>query len=196
MMRAGLSSPRYRRSRHRYRRQRMPQEGMLLQVDGSHHAWLEDRGPVLTLLLAVDDATGTGPCALFKEKEDTQGYLLLMRSTVKRKGIPLALYSDWHSVFTHRLEKHEEKPARHKRRTQFGRALKELGIRAIFARSPQAKGRVERVAGTFQDRLVAELRLAGASSLEGANGVLEKFLPRFNQFSAQEQASRQRHGLD
>jgi hypothetical protein len=162
----------------------MPQEGMLLQVDGSHHAWVEDRGPVLTLLLAVDDATGTVPCALFREKEDTQGYLLLMRSIVQRKGIPLALYSDRHSVFTHPSEKDgedEEKPTRHKRRTQFGRALKELGIRTILARSPQGKGRVERVAGTFQDRLVAELRLAGVSSLEEANRVLEEFLPRFNQ---------------
>ena len=184
LLREGLSSPRYRRSRHRYRRQRMPQEGMLLQVDGSHHAWLEDRGPVLTLLLAVDDATGTVPYALFREQEDTQGYLLLMRSIVQSMGIPLALYSDRHSVFTHhseRLEEDEENPARYKRRTQFGRALKELGIRPIFARSPQAKGRVERANGTFQDRLVAELRLAGASSLEEANSVLAEFLPRFNQ---------------
>lgn len=185
LLRSGLSSPRYRRPpRHRYRRQRMPQEGMLLQVDGSHHAWLEDRGPMLTLLLAVDDATGTVPYALFREQEDTRGYLLLMRSIVQCKGIPLALYSDRHSVFTHHSEKHEEdeeKPTRHRRRTQFGRALKELGIRSIFARSPQAKGRVERANGTFQDRLVAELRLAGASSIEKANRVLEEFLPRFNE---------------
>jgi len=119
LLRAGLPSPRYRRPpHHRYRRQRMPQEGMLLQVDGSHHAWLEDRGPVLTLLLAVDDATGMVPYALFREQEDTQGYLLLMQSIIRSKGIPLALYSDRHSVFTHRLEKHEEeedeeKPARY-----------------------------------------------------------------------------------
>jgi hypothetical protein len=138
---------------------------------------------VLTLLLAVDDATGTVPYALFREQEDTHGYLLMMRSIVRLKGIPLALYSDRYSVFTHPSEKHEgdeEKPGRYERRTQFGRALKELGIRAIFARSPQAKGRVERANGTFQDRLVAELRLAGASSLEEANRVLEAFLPRFN----------------
>jgi transposase len=183
LLREGLSSPRYRRPHHRYRRQRMPQEGMLLQVDGSHHAWLEDRGPVLALLLAVDDATGTVPYALFREQEDTQGYLLLMRRIVQRKGIPLALYCDRHSVFTHHSETHEkdeEKPARYKRRTQFGRALKELGIRPIFARSPQAKGRVERANGTFQDRLVAEMRLAGASSLDDANRVLEEFLLRFN----------------
>jgi len=162
----------------------MPQEGMLLQLDGSHHAWLEDRGPVLTLLVAVDDATGTVPYALFKEQEDTQGYLLLMQGIIRRKGIPLALYSDRHSVFRYPSRKpgtDEEQPARDKRPTQFGRALKELEIRPIFARSPQAKGRVERLAGTFQDRLVAELRLAGASSLEEANRVLWEFLPRFNQ---------------
>ena len=185
LLRAGLPSPRYRRPpRHRYRRQRMPQEGMLLQLDGSHHAWLEDREPALTLLVAVDDATGTVPYALFREQEDTQGYLLLMQGIIRRKGIPLALYSDRHSVFRYPSRKpgtDEEQPARDKRPTQFGRALRELGVRAIFARSPQAKGRVERLAGTFQDRLVAELRLAGASSLEEANRVLWEFLPRFNE---------------
>jgi len=98
--------------------------------------------------------------------------------------MPLALYSDRHSVFRHHSEEHETdegQPVRDKRPTQFGRALKELGIRSIFARSPQAKGRVERLAGTFQDRLVAELRLVGASSLEEANRVLWEFLPRFNE---------------
>ena len=183
LVRAGLPSPRYRRPRHRYRRQRMPQEGMLLQLDGSQHTWLEDRGPVLTLLVSVDDAMGTVPYALFKEQEDTQGYLLLMQGIIQRKGIPLALYSDRHSVFRHHSQKDEtdeKQPARDRRPTQFGRALKELGIKPIFARSPQAKGWVERLAGTFQDRLVAELRLAGASSLEEANRILWEFLPRFN----------------
>jgi hypothetical protein len=162
----------------------MPQEGMLLQIDGSHHAWLEDRAPLFTLLIAVDDATGTVPHALFRKQEDTQGYLLLMQGIIQRKGIPLALYNDRYSVFGHHSQKpetEEEQPAVDKRPTQFGRALKELGIQAIFARSPQAKGRVERLAGTFQDRLVAELRLAGASSLEEANRVLWEFLPRFNE---------------
>ena len=92
LMEAGLPSPRYRRPpRHRCRRQRMPQEGMLVQVDGSEHAWLEDRGSMLTLLISVDDATGTVPYALFREHEDTWGYLLLMRGIIQRKGIPLAL---------------------------------------------------------------------------------------------------------
>ena len=88
---AGLPGSRHRCApRHRCRRQRMPQEGMLLQVDGSHHAWLEGRGPMLTMLLAVDDATGTVPYALFRDREDTRGYLLLLQGVIRRRGIPPA----------------------------------------------------------------------------------------------------------
>jgi len=159
----------------------MPQEGMMLQLDGSHHDWLEERGSMFTLLLAVDDATGTVPYALFREQEDTKGYFLLLQGIIQQRGIPLALYSDRHSVFRHSSRKPEEELVRKRRPTQFGRALRELGIQAVFAQSPQAKGRVERLAGTFQDRLVAELRLAGASSLEEANEVLWEFLSRFNE---------------
>ncbi len=180
---AGLPSPRYRRPpRHRYRRQRMPQEGMLLQLDGSHHAWLEDRGPVLTLLLAVDDATGTVPYALFHEQEDTQGYFLLLRGVIERHGIPLAVYTDRHAVFQHWRHGTEEISASlgTGKPTQCGRALREMGVTQIFAHSPEAKGRVERANGTFQDRLVAELRLAGARTLVDAQQVLADFLPRFN----------------
>ena len=180
---AGLPRAHCRRPRHRCRRQRMPQEGMLLQLDGSPHAWLGDRGPQFTLLMAVDDATGMVPHALFHQQEDTRGYLLLMRGIIERKGIPLAVYNDRDSVFIYpsrRPRREGEPPDRVKRPTQFGRALKELGIEAIFARSPQAKGRIERLARTFQDRLVGELRLAGASSLEEANGLLSEFLSRFN----------------
>ena len=100
LSRAGLPSPRYRRPpRHRYRRQRMPEEGMLLQLDGSYHVWLEDRGPWLTLLLAVDDATGTVPYGVFREREDTHGYFMPLRSTITRHGIPLGVYTDRHAVF-------------------------------------------------------------------------------------------------
>ena len=156
LVRAGLTSPRHRRPpQHRCRRQRMPQEGMLLQLDGSHHVWLEDRGPWLTLLLAVDDATGTAPYALFQEQEDTRGYLSLLQGIIERRGVPMAVYTDGHAVFQPR------------------RRPSDL--------SPEAKGRVERANGTFQDRLVAELRLAGACTLAEANQVLAKFLPRFNQ---------------
>ena len=178
LIEAGLSSPRRGRSpRHRYRRQRMPQEGMLLQLDGSHHRWLEDRGPWLTLLLAIDDATGTVPYALFREREDTLGYFELLKVIIDRCGIPLGVYTDRYSIF------HVERgpnsgivPL-----TQFGRALRELGITHILAHSPEAKGRVERANGTLQDRLVAELRLSGASNIREANLVLWSFLLRFNQ---------------
>jgi len=182
---AGLPSPRHRRPQHhRCRRVRMPQEGMLLQVDGSHHRWLEDRGPWFTLLLAVDDATGTVPYALFWDREDTEGYFRLITGIVHRRGIPLALYSDRHIVFRQPRPQgdiFESSIADNRKPTQFGRAMRELGVTQVFARSPEAKGRVERANGTFQDRLVAELRLAGASTLVEVNSILEAFLPRFNE---------------
>ena len=97
---AGLKSPRRRRPpRHRVRRQRMPREGMLVQVDGSHHRWLGDDGPPFALLLAVDDATGIVVNALFCEQENTRDYFLLMRGLIQRYGVPIALYTDRHSVF-------------------------------------------------------------------------------------------------
>jgi len=179
--RAGLSSPRFRRPpRHRTRRQRMPQEGMLLQIDGSHHAWVGERGPRLCLLLAIDDATGTAPHAVFQEQETTEGYLHLLRGVVEQHGVPLAIYTDRHAAFLSRRSGTEEQSGAHGGGTQLARALRELGVTQIFAMSPQAKGRVERANGTFQDRLVSELRLAGASTLGEANSFLQEFLPRFN----------------
>lgn len=185
LMSVGMVSPRRRRPpRHRVRRRRLPQEGMLVQIDGSVHDWLEGRGPRMTLLLAVDDATGTVPVALFRDHEDSHGYFCLLWAMIERKGIPLALYSDRHGVFRH--VRHSRKiegkePGIERKTTQFGRAMQELGVVQVFARSPQAKGRVERAAGTFQDRLVSELRLAGASTLEEANRVLQEYLPRYNE---------------
>ena len=176
LVNAGLSSPRRRRPpKHRVRRQRMPREGMLIQLDGSCHRWLGEDGPQFTILFAVDDATGCVPGALFCDHEDTSSYFLLMQGLLRRRGIPLALYTDRHAVFKHRSE---YQPAGTP--TQFGRAMEELGTQLIFALSPQAKGRVERTAGTFQDRLITELRLAGATTVEQAKAVLQQFLPRFN----------------
>jgi len=182
---AGLTSPRHRRQpRHRCRRERMSQDGMLLQMDGSYHDWLEGRGPWLTLLFAIDDATGTVPYALFNKRENSHGYFMLLEGIIQRRGVPLAVYTDRHAVFQSRDSAPKGGKGQvvvEQQRTQVGRALLELGVSPIFARSPQAKGRIERAAGTFQDRLVSELRLADACTMEEANRVLVDFLPRFNE---------------
>ena len=173
---AGLTSPRRRRPpKHRVRRQRMPRQGMLIQMDGSHHRWLGDQAPPFALLIAVDDATGTVVDALFCEQEDAHSYFVLIQGLVQHLGVPVALYTDRHAVF-----RHTPGSGLPGMPTQFSRAMEELGIQMIFAISPQAKGRMERMAGTFQDRLVTELRLAGATTIEQANSVLEQFLPRYN----------------
>ena len=173
---AGLSSPRRRRPpKHRVRRQRMPRAGMMIQLDGSHHRWLGEGGPQFALLFAVDDATGSVVNALFCEQEDSLSYFRLLEGLIQRRGVPLALYTDRHPVFKHRSEYQPSGTP-----TQFGRAMEELEIQLIFALSPQAKGRVARTAGTFQDRLATELRLAGAATMEEAKAVLQQFLPRFN----------------
>lgn len=180
----GIKSPRKRRApKHRSRRERYPQEGMLLQTDGSRHDWLEGRGPWLTLVGAVDDATGEVPYALFRNQEDAQGYFLLLRQIVASHGIPMALYRDRHGIFERskrQPESLEEQLEGRRRPTQFGRLLEELGITSIPSYSPEARGRIERLWGTFQDRLVSELRLAGAKTLEEANQMLCDFLPRYN----------------
>jgi transposase len=181
---AGIAGSRKRRApRHRSRRERYPQEGQLLQLDGSRHDWLEGRGPYLTLVGAVDDATGKVPYAVFREQEDTQGYFLMLREIVSRYGVPVAVYHDRHSIFeftTRGRESIEEQLEGKRHLSHFGRLVQELGITSISANSPQAKGRVERLWGTFQDRLVSELRLAGIATLEEANRVLWQFLPRHN----------------
>jgi transposase len=184
LLHAGIASPRTRRPpRHRSRRERMPREGMLLQVDGSPHDWLEGRGPRMCLVGAIDDATSNVPYALFRQQEDTRGYLMVLRQIVEMKGIPLSLYHDKHMIFVlpkKEVESIEEQLAGTCARTQVGRALQELDIESIPAASPEAKGRIERLWRTFQDRLVSELRLANTSTLEDANRVLRRFLPRYN----------------
>lgn len=175
--------PTRRSPRHRSRRERMPRAGMLLQVDGSRHDWLEGRGPVLTLIGAIDDATGIVTAATFRAAEDAAGYLEVFRRTVVRHGRPLAIYSDRHGIFVtdpNRPPTLAEQLAGRRAFTQVGRALDEAGIGWIGARSPQAKGRVERLWGTKQDRLTSELRRAGAATIEAANVVLARYLPRHN----------------
>ena len=174
---AGMPSPRTRRGpRYRSRRERMAQAGLLVQVDGSRHDWLEGRGPWLTLVGGIDDATGILVGAVFREQEDGVGYLTMVRDMARRHGLPAALYRDGSSVFA---PTGPDGPGRDEA-TQVGRALAELGITTILAGSAQAKGRIERAWGTLQDRLASELRRAGAHDLPSANAVLRDFLPRFN----------------
>ena len=177
LVNAGLSSPRRRRPpKHRVRRQRMPRQGMLIEMDGRHHPWLGDQALPFALLIAVDDATGTVVDAFFCEQEDAHSYFLLIQGLVQHLSVPVALYTDRHAVFKHNARP----PETIAEATQFSRAMEELGIQMIFARSPQAKGRVERMAETFQDRLVTELRLADARTIGQATAVLDDFLPRCN----------------
>ena len=181
---AGVARPRaHQPPVHRQRRARRPQPGMLLQVDSSEHAWLGRRGPRLTLVAAIDDATGTVLAAHFRGREDAAGYLSLLATLVTSVGVPQAWYHDRHGIFRRLPQERTtlgEELAGVREPTQVGRALRDLGIASIAAHSPQAKGRIERLFGTLQDRLVAELGQAGATTLADANAFLLTFLPRFN----------------
>src|SRR6266853_1359331 len=180
---AGIGSPRKRRApTHRQRRLCGAREGEMLLLDGSLHRWLEERGPQLTLLGFLDDATRKVPVAEFFPTEDAHGYFHLLRRLLRRYGVPLSFYGDKHGVIV-RNDDHwtvEEQLAGKRQPTQFGRALAQLGVTYIPANSPQAKGRIERLWGTFQDRLTSELRLVGAADLVTANDVLSRFLPDYN----------------
>ena len=154
----------------------------MLQLDGSPHDWLEGRGGPLTLVGAIDDATGKVPMAFFEQAETSWAYLHLFDEIFTKQGLPHSVYSDRHSIFwTDREPTLAEQLQGKRPTTEVGRALEELGITLIPAGSPQAKGRVERLWGTLQDRLVSELRLAGAKTRGQAQAVLERYLPKFNQ---------------
>lgn len=177
----GVASPRrHRPPRHRSRRERMAAEGLLLQLDGSRHRWLGAGHPRITLLGAIDDATGSVPAALFRAEEDAAGYLELLRVIALGPGIPAAVYRDRHSAFEPTVPRRRGTADEERELSQVGRVLTELGVVSIAAGSPQAKGRIERLWGTLQDRLHVELALAGAADIEAANTVLARFLPGFN----------------
>jgi len=178
---AGIAPKRSRRQRkYRARRERRAASGMLLQIDASPHDWLQGRGPYLTLVGAIDDATNRA-WVRFSEAETTWAYLELMRRIALSAGLPLALYSDRHDIFHTRREPSLAEQLQNARPlTQFGRAMEELGIHIGKAYSPQAKGRIERLWGVLQDRLVVELRLASVSTLAGANALLDRYLPTHN----------------
>jgi hypothetical protein len=188
LRKAGLAAARKRRPpRHRRRRDRKPQAGMMVLWDGSPHAWLEDRAGMLCLMGAIDDATSELlPGAHFVEQECAAAYLHVLREIVRTKGIPLSAYGDQHSALK-RNDDHwtlEEELRGEQDPTHVGRALKSLEIERIDALSPQAKGRVERLWGTLQDRLVSELRLAKAQTCAEANAVLERYRTKHNQLFA------------
>lgn len=164
----------------RQRRQRKSQMGMMFQIDASSHDWLEGRGERLSLIGGIDDATSK-VCAVFEDVECTFGYFELLRAIITSHGIPLGLYSDRHTIFYCLTEPTLQEQLSGKiPLTQFGRAVKELGIEMTKAYSPQAKGRIERVWRTLQDRLVVEMRLAGIRNKAQANEFLKTYLPQFN----------------
>jgi transposase len=180
---AGILAKRKRRPpRHRKRRERKAQEGWMVLWDGSPHRWFGPDYPPCCLLVAMDDATGKVLVARFFPFEGSAGYLWLLRQVVDRYGIPVSIYQDRHGAL-HRNDDHwtlEEQLAGRQESTQVGQALGALGIQPIFALSPQAKGRIERLFGTLQDRLGAELRRAGVMTLEAAHSFLPAFMRAFN----------------
>lgn len=178
MMEAGIWLTRKQRIRKAHQpRHRRSCFGELVQIDGSPHAWFEERGPACTLLVYVDDATGKLMELRFVESESTFDYFAATATYLQRHGKPVAFYSDKHSVF--RVNDPGGKRRSHGE-TQFGRALTELNIDIICANSPQAKGRVERMNKTLQDRLVKELRLRGISNMKDGNSFLQEYIEDYN----------------
>jgi len=179
MLAAGLWSRRRKRQPHRSRRQRKAHFGELIQVDGSHHDWLEGRGPKGCLMNFVDDATGRALCR-FSSQETTWAAADLLQAWVRQYGVPKALYCDWKNVYK-RQPTPREAIEGIAPETQVGRMCAKLGIRIIAASSPQAKGRVERHHGTHQDRLIKKMRLEGIADYEAANRYLdEQYLDEHN----------------
>lgn len=167
---------------HRQWRQRRSCFGEMVQLDGSHHDWLEGRGPKLVVMGYIDDATSTVE-ARFYDHEGTVPALDSFRSWVQRYGIPCSVYLDKHTTYRSPQAPtvEEQLEGREQSQSQFQRAMSELGVEVIHAHSPAAKGRIERLFQTLQDRLVKELRLAGAATLAQANQVLQRYLPLHNQ---------------
>jgi len=162
---------------HRQWRQRKEYYGEMLQGDGSHHNWFEEDGEECTLMGYIDDATGI-PFGRFYEYEGTFPALDSVKHYIKKNGIPQSIYLDKHQTYkSNKKLTIEEELEGTEALSQFGRALKELGIKVIYADSPQAKGRVERLFNTFQDRLIKEMRLRGIKTIEEGNKFLEWYLP-------------------
>lgn len=202
LLEAGVTHFTRRKRPHRQWRERKPHQGEMIQMDGSHHIWFEDRGEACVLMGYIDDASGR-VFARFYAYEGTIPAMDSFKRYIKRYGLPLALYADKHSTYkspgeptlTEQLEGQEPM-------SQFERSVSELGVSMIHAHSPQAKGRIERLFKTFQDRLIKEMRLAGITTMEEANRFLGSYLPIYNRrFAVQPAQSADLHrpipvGLD
>ena len=186
----GKHTVRRRQQKHRQWRERKPSFGAMVQLDGSHHDWLEGRGPKCVLMVMVDDATNRMRSRFFEE-ETTRASYDVLEGWVRQHGLMGSLYVDRDSIYRcEGVASIAEQLAGKQPQTQFGRAMEELGVELILANSPQAKGRVERMNGVLQDRLVKELRLAGISDIESANRFLDsKYLRQFNRQFARVAAS-------
>jgi transposase len=180
LLTAGLWKRQRKRPKHREWRVRKAHFGELVQMDGSHHKWFEDRGDEGCLMDMVDDATGK-TLAMLNEEETIVAAMEVMWAWIERYGIPKAIYVDWKNIYvTKREPTVEEQLAGELPLTQFGKACRKLDIEIIMANSPQAKGRVERKHGVYQDRWVKELRLAGINDTERANQSLSGFTEKLN----------------
>lgn len=182
LLKSGDWKKRRRVRKHRQWRERKHRFGEMVQMDGSHHDWLEGRGPQLVLMGYIDDATGIA-LGRFYDYEGTMPAMDSFRCYIEKYGLPLNIYPDKHTTYKSngKLTVEEELEGKREPKSQFERALDELGVEVIHANSPQAKGRIERLFGTFQDRLIKEMRLAGISSKEEANRFLESYLSIHNQ---------------
>lgn len=181
LLAVGLWERKRKRGRHRQWRERKACFGEMVQLDGSHHAWLEDRGPELVLMGYIDDATGK-VSGCFYDYEGTFPAMDSFKRYARKYGLPVSMYLDKHTTYksTRALTIEEELAGVRQPMSQFERALNELGVRVIHAHSPQAKGRIERLFGTLQDRLVKEMRLRGISTRDEANAFLQEYLVTYN----------------
>ncbi|MBI3484924.1 MAG: ISNCY family transposase [Acidobacteria bacterium] len=180
LLEAGIDHFKRRKRPHRQWRERKAHRGELIQMDGSHHPWFEARGPACVLMAYIDDATGR-VFARFYAYEGTIPAMDSFKRYVRCYGLPLAVYADKHTTYKSPAEPTlTEQLAGQEPMSQFERSLSELGVEMIHAHSPQAKGRIERLFGTFQDRVIKEMRLAGITMMEEANRFLGGYLPIYN----------------
>ena len=191
LLEAGLWEVSRKSKKHRRWRERMQCRGEMVQMDGSEHDWLEGRGPWMTLMGYIDDASGD-VYGEFHDYEGTIPAMISFKGYVKRYGIPMKIYLDKHTTYkSPKKETIEEQLSGEKSKSQFERALGQVGVEVIHANSPQAKGRIERLFRTFQDRVIKEMRLANICNKDEANKFLRGYLPEFNRKFAVEPARKE-----